>query len=133
MGFSFARQIFQIIGSGFTILSFIRLNFFFFPIHPFTNQLSDSTLSKASSKNEFEGSVFDCYNQPDNLSDGLYTCNCLIPDLNRDCLVEGEEILIEYEYQDVDKWNWLGVLVAMACFYYFLFYVFLRVFNTGER
>mmetsp|Transcript_7675 Transcript_7675/g.11613 ORF Transcript_7675/g.11613 Transcript_7675/m.11613 type:complete len:668 (-) Transcript_7675:475-2478(-) len=84
--------------------------------------------------NEFEGSTFAC-DTIQRVIDGnpVEDCACFFPDLNGDCEISGEEILTEYEYEDVDKWAWLGVLIGMGVFYCLLFYVFLRWLNKGER
>ena len=57
---------------------------------------------------------------------------CLFDD-NNDGFVSGTEILTFYDYQDVPKWWWLLIVFGMAAFYYALFYLFLRLFNKGER
>ena len=68
--------------------------------------------------NQFESETYQCTMSPQFANN----CSCFLPDLNGDCMIEGIEILTEYEYQDVNKWYWLLVLIGMAIFYYMLFY-----------
>mmetsp|Transcript_47254 Transcript_47254/g.118992 ORF Transcript_47254/g.118992 Transcript_47254/m.118992 type:complete len:667 (-) Transcript_47254:105-2105(-) len=78
--------------------------------------------------NEFMGQTYTC----DTSADGR--CLCPFPDLNENCVLEGEEILAYYGYDSPDdKWYWVAVLIGMALFYRLLFYVFLRFLNKGMR
>jgi Plant PDR ABC transporter associated len=78
--------------------------------------------------NEFIGQTFVC----DVSDDGQ--CLCTFPDINQNCLLEGEEILAYYGYDSPDdKWYWIAVLIGMALFYRLLFYLFLRFLNKGMR
>eukprot|EP00211_Chloroparvula_japonica_P004367 CAMPEP_0119121132 /NCGR_PEP_ID=MMETSP1310-20130426/1893_1 /TAXON_ID=464262 /ORGANISM="Genus nov. species nov., Strain RCC2339" /LENGTH=651 /DNA_ID=CAMNT_0007110671 /DNA_START=84 /DNA_END=2039 /DNA_ORIENTATION=+ len=81
-------------------------------------------------ENEFSGSEFYCGSPPPN---STIPCSCSFPDLNNDCIIQGDEILSYYEYESVNKWYWLLVLVGMALFYNFVYYISLRFLNTGKR
>lgn len=83
--------------------------------------------------NEFRGQTFECEILKPATNSTPAECFCMYKDLNKDCKIQGEEILIEYGYEDVNKWAWLGVMAAMAIIYRFIFYVFLLVFNKGKR
>jgi len=82
--------------------------------------------------NEFSGSFFYCDEVMDDTT-GKKTCQCLSPDYSGDCIISGEEVLRVWGFEDVPKWEWVAVLIAIAVFYHFGFYLCLRFFNTGER
>ena len=77
------------------------------------------------------------YSVPQELPGGaaimVEQCQCLFPDLNGDCIVQGEEVLDFYEYEDVKIWAWYLVMIGMIVFLRFVFYVLLRMANKGKR
>uniref|UniRef100_A0A7S4KVM7 ABC transporter domain-containing protein n=1 Tax=Paramoeba aestuarina TaxID=180227 RepID=A0A7S4KVM7_9EUKA len=83
-------------------------------------------------KNEFSSISFPCDATTDPTT-GEESCLCFFVDLNQDCVIQGDEVLEEFGYEDVPKWGWFGVLIGMAIFFHALFFVLLRFFNTGER
>ena len=122
---------FQKYGFESLMVRFFILNFSFFMI------LNPNNLVQ---KNEFSGQSFPCDKMTvEHLvpSTGEYIkvtqCNCAFPDLDRNCEMSGDEILTFYEYEDVHIWAWCLVLVGMIIFFRFLFFVFLRFFNKGNR
>ena len=81
--------------------------------------------------NEFDNKSFPCDVVP--LSGGGTSCYCLWPDLNNDCNLSGEEILTFYQYENVSKWEWFGIMWAFAGVLRIGFYLMLRFFNKGTR
>eukprot|EP01126_Amoeba_proteus_P042208 TRINITY_DN4581_c0_g2_i6.p1 TRINITY_DN4581_c0_g2~~TRINITY_DN4581_c0_g2_i6.p1 ORF type:complete len:524 (+),score=84.22 TRINITY_DN4581_c0_g2_i6:364-1935(+) len=83
---------------------------------------------------EFIGEEYPCIMNNVTIGNSNSTsCDCFIPDLNENCIVEGEEVLADYKYQDVDKWGWVGVLLGMVVVIQCLHYVFLRWWVTNKR
>ena len=77
----------------------------------------------------FEGMM---YNEFYGANYTLAPGQCLF-DSNGDGFASGIEVLSFYGYENTPKWGWFGIALAMAAFYYFVFYLFLRFFNKGER
>jgi hypothetical protein len=96
-------------------------------------------------KNEFENQNFSCsianytptsYYIRENVTANEfkygpdYECFCYYADrFGTPCVTEGLEILMEYGYQSLDKWAWLGILLSMAFIYRIFFYLALKIFN----
>ena len=83
--------------------------------------------------NEFSGAFFYCDDEVVDDTTGKITCECLSPDYNGDCIITGDEVMRAWGFDDIPKWEWVAVLIAIAIFYHFGFYLCLRFFNTGER
>ncbi|KAL6050551.1 ABC transporter domain-containing protein [Balamuthia mandrillaris] len=82
--------------------------------------------------NEFEGESFPCDPMGDIGNTTLYYC--AYPNLGSDpSVLTGEDILKEYEYEDVKIWAWYLVLLGMFLFYRIVFYLLLRFLNKGKR
>jgi hypothetical protein len=87
---------------------------------------------------EFRGEEFPCIMHNDtnitNSGDSVNaTCDCFYPDLNRDCILQGEELVENYELTDVNPWAWIGVELGIVAALRILFYLGLRFFVTGKR
>eukprot|EP01127_Copromyxa_protea_P007161 TRINITY_DN1707_c0_g1_i2.p1 TRINITY_DN1707_c0_g1~~TRINITY_DN1707_c0_g1_i2.p1 ORF type:complete len:716 (+),score=151.21 TRINITY_DN1707_c0_g1_i2:366-2513(+) len=71
---------------------------------------------------------------PDPLSPSApLLCDCFFPDLNRDCVLSGDEIVAAFAYEDVDKWAWFGVIMGMTYACHIVYYLALRFLVTGKR
>lgn len=97
--------------------------------------------------NEFTGETFPC----DPMANGTYYCaypnqsdhpsyltgtpsQPRMPDRDpADLSTPGEQILQDYEYENVKMWQWYLVIVAMILFFRVCFYLVLRFLNRGKR
>ena len=77
--------------------------------------------------NDFMGQNFPC----EELSAGTFAC--FYPDLNGDGVLSGREIMTEFDYETVDKWDWIAVVAGFAIGFRILFYLLLRFCNSGKR
>eukprot|EP00299_Pterocystis_sp_00344_P018019 c9009_g1_i3.p1 GENE.c9009_g1_i3~~c9009_g1_i3.p1 ORF type:complete len:397 (-),score=100.79 c9009_g1_i3:32-1222(-) len=70
-------------------------------------------------KRGFGGFVFDTCDQ----------CQCMFPSTQENmnlCRFTGEDVLSEYDYDEVNEDHWVGVLVGMIVFYRIMFYLVLK-------
>jgi len=74
--------------------------------------------------NELTGSNFECKKINGGIGNPLNTtlCFCAYPDLNNDCYLSGDEILREFEYNDVNIYLWLIIIAAQCLFYRIAFH-----------
>jgi hypothetical protein len=77
--------------------------------------------------NEFDGRNIEC----DTITpeDGTEMYVCYFPDLNGDGTLSGTEILDAFDYEDVDKWDWLGATFIFIAIFRIIFYLFIRFCN----
>eukprot|EP01135_Chromosphaera_perkinsii_P006886 Nk52_evm41s621 gene=Nk52_evmTU41s621 len=71
-------------------------------------------------KNDFPGLLFKCGQ------------TCSIPSTLNPLYFTGDDVLVQYDYEDVKVWEQIIILVAMVVIYRFLFYLTL-VFKNGRR
>jgi len=62
----------------------------------------------------------------------VQACSCSYPDLNRDCVLQGEELLTALEY-DIEKWGWFAVTMGFSFLFRIIFYFCLRFLVTNKR
>lgn len=78
--------------------------------------------------NEFKGQTYPC--SP--MGNGTYFC--AYPNVSdHPSYLTGEQILANYDYEEVVMWRWYLVLIAMLLFLRLSFYVVLRFLNRGKR
>lgn len=66
-------------------------------------------------------------------SNAISACGCFYPDLNQNCVQEGSEILLAFGYEDVNKFEWIGILLGMWASYRIIYYVSLRWLVNNRR
>jgi hypothetical protein len=78
--------------------------------------------------NEFQGQTYPC--SP--MGNGTYFC--AYPNVSdHPSYLTGDQILANFDYENVVIWRWYLVLIAMLLFLRLSFYVVLRFLNRGKR
>ena len=115
-----------LISSGIFLCS-SRVLYFQRPIFRFTlagpdTLISLSTASKTRFVTDFRGLTFTC----NTISQNPTTYNCaFVGSLNSQGMFTGEDVLAFYGYEDVDYWEWFGIMIAILVVVRFSFFAVL--------
>jgi len=60
-------------------------------------------------------------------------CICNFPDLNRNCINEGSEILVFFGADKISKWSHYAVVIGFTVLFRISNYLSLRYLNTGKK
>eukprot|EP01126_Amoeba_proteus_P053668 TRINITY_DN6556_c0_g1_i1.p1 TRINITY_DN6556_c0_g1~~TRINITY_DN6556_c0_g1_i1.p1 ORF type:complete len:592 (-),score=86.96 TRINITY_DN6556_c0_g1_i1:97-1872(-) len=105
-------------------------------IHCNISNLTNATVNTNVTNATVNTNITNTTLNPSPLGDVLVNrsyCDCFFPDLNRDCILQGEEILSSLGYLGVNKWGWVAVVLGFTFFFRVLFYCSLRWVVTGRR